>query len=331
MSLGKSGSETPLRPGDVVEVRPAAEILASLDKDGTIKGMLFMPEMIAHVGKRYTVTRRVDKICNMVDETGSRRMQNTVYLDDLRCDGSAHGGCQAGCRIYWKEEWLRRVDENSTAPSTASKTGAAELERVAGAVTQVVREIDGIRTDTWRCQATDALKASKPLKQSDLRQYWRELRNGNFNPLRFTGLLIRAFLMDCAHQLGLLRTLPLRGPGEGELQGSRLNLQAGELVEVRTPKEIAATLDQRGENRRLSFDREMLPFCGHTFRVRERVDQIIDEKNGRMLKIPRDCIILDGVACSGERSVHGRWFCPRGIYPFWRESWLKRVEDAERS
>ena len=37
-------------------------------------------------------------------------MRDTVYLEDLRCDGSGHGGCQAGCRIYWKEAWLRRVD-----------------------------------------------------------------------------------------------------------------------------------------------------------------------------------------------------------------------------
>ena len=43
-----------------------------------------------------------------------------------------------------------------------------------------------------------------------------------------------------------------------------------------------------------------------------------------MLKIPKDCIILEGAVCSGECST-GRWFCPREIYPFWREAWLGRV------
>ena len=90
------------------------------------------------------------------------------------------------------------------------------------------------------------------------------------------------------------------------------------------------TLDDRGESRGLSFDREMLPHCGRTYRVKTGVRRIIDEKDGRMLKIPRDCVILDDVYCSGELSVCGRWFCPRGIYPFWRESWLERVDDAAR-
>ena len=105
-----SGGDRPLRPGDIVEVRPAAEILATLDADGTLDDMLFMPEMRQYVGRRFTVSRRVEKICDTIAATGSRRVYDTVYLEDLRCDGSGHGGCQAGCRIYWKEAWLRRVD-----------------------------------------------------------------------------------------------------------------------------------------------------------------------------------------------------------------------------
>ena len=60
------------------------------------------------------------------------------------------------------------------------------------------------------------------------------------------------------------------------------------------PDEIAATLDATGHNRRLSFDREMLPYCGRTVRVKDRVERIIEDKTGRMLKIPKDCLILDG-------------------------------------
>ncbi len=25
-----------------------------------------------------------------------------------RCDGTAHGGCQTACLLYWKEAWLKR-------------------------------------------------------------------------------------------------------------------------------------------------------------------------------------------------------------------------------
>jgi hypothetical protein len=330
MRFQEPSGKRPLRPGDIVEVRPADEILATLDKNGALSGTVFMPEMIAHLGKRFTVTRRVDKICNMVDETGSRRMFDTVYLDDLRCNGSGHGGCQAGCRIYWKEEWLRRVEDGAPVSSTGSDDDN-NLTQLVEAATRLISGEDGKQSELWRCQATDALKASEPLKRSNLGQYWREFTNGNFNPLRYIRLLARAFVMETAFQFGLVKTLPLHGPGSHTRSSKPLNLQPGELVKVRTPEEIAATLDQRGENRGLSFDREMLVYCGQTLRVKEGVRRIIDEKNGRMLKIPRDCIILDGVCCSGELSVCGRWFCPRGIYPFWREDWVQRVEEAESS
>ena len=70
MTSGKSEAERPLRPGDIVEVKSAAEILATLDGDGAVDKMPFMPEMIRHAGRRYTVSRRVDKIC---DTVGSHR------------------------------------------------------------------------------------------------------------------------------------------------------------------------------------------------------------------------------------------------------------------
>ena len=94
---------------------------------------------------------------------------------------------------------------------------------------------------------------------------------------------------------------------------------------MRSPEEIKATLDEKGFNRGLSFDREMLRYCGQTLRVKARVTTLIDESTGRMVTIKRDAIILEGGVCSGECST-GRWFCPREIYAYWREAWLERVE-----
>jgi hypothetical protein len=34
--------------------------------------------------------------------------------------------------------------------------------------------------------------------------------------------------------------------------------------------------------------------------------------------------VLEQVWCSGELSKY-RLFCPRAIYPYWREIWLERV------
>ena len=207
---------------------------------------------------------------------------------------------------------------------------AVKLEHLAQAGTHTVREFEGKPSEVWRCQATEALIATTPLPTSNLAQYWRELTNGNFGLLRFIFLTLRGLPIEIGRRVGLIKPLPLRGTGSQSTTVEPLNLQPGDLVQVRSPNEIAATLDERGHNRGLSFDREMLPYCGRTFRVRDRVRQIIDDKTGRMLKIPKDCLVLEGAVCSGELS-QGCWFCPRKIYPFWREAWLRRVEASDRT
>jgi hypothetical protein len=131
--------------------------------------------------------------------------------------------------------------------------------------------------------------------------------------------------MEAAKKLHLLDHAALRGDGRASVATPRSDLEAGEWVRVKSPAEIRATLNDQGKNRGLWFDREMLPFCGRVFQVRQRVDRIIDERTGDMIELSSDCITLDGVVCSGEHSV-GRWFCPRAILPYWREGWLERIE-----
>ena len=137
-----------LKTGDVVEVRTPMEILATLDEDASLDRLPFMPEMIQYSGQRFTVSRRVEKICDTVSGSPpySRRMTDTVFLDDLRCDGSAHGGCQAGCRIYWKESWLRRVDPIPRAVPGRHDAGRDELETLAGQHTRTMREMRRARS-----------------------------------------------------------------------------------------------------------------------------------------------------------------------------------------
>jgi hypothetical protein len=111
----------------------------------------------------------------------------------------------------------------------------------------------------------------------------------------------------------------------GELRRTphvELGLQPGEWVEVKSHDEIVATLDRRGKNRGLSFDSEMLPYCGRRFRVLRRVETIVDEVTGKLRTLPGVCIVLEDVVCRG---VYHR-LCPRSIYPYWREIWLRRIE-----
>src|SRR5919112_2340396 len=99
-----------LRAGELVEVRGQDEILATLDERGELEGLPFMPEMLQFCGRRFRVSKQAFKLCDTINGGGMNRMERAVHLEDLRCDGQAHGGCQAACLIYWKEAWLKRVD-----------------------------------------------------------------------------------------------------------------------------------------------------------------------------------------------------------------------------
>jgi len=72
------------------------------------------------------------------------------------------------------------------------------------------------------------------------------------------------------------------------------------------------------------FEQEMLRYCGKSFRVLGRVNRLIDEKSGRMIRLVNDCIILDGPHCAGLDN-YARLFCPRSPYFYWREAWLERI------
>jgi hypothetical protein len=322
--MGETTNRGRLRPGDVVEVRSAAEILATLGPEGALGAVPFMPEMTEHVGRRFTVAQRVEKICDTAGATfSSRRMHGTVFLDDLRCDGSGHDGCGAGCRLYWKEEWLRRVDDlQGVEPGDE---GGAELESVAAGTTRTTRVLDGEVVDAYRCQATDAPAATEPLRGFDPRQYAREVTCGNISAPHAVKVLGRAIMGRIRR--GRRPLGPPLGPGTGP--GERpapLALQPGELVRIKSRDEIRATLTPQGKNRGLWFDTEMVPYCGRTYRVRSRVARFIDDKTGKMVELSSDCLILEGVTCSGERSSW-RFFCHRAIFSWWREAWLERVQD----
>ena len=319
-----------LRVGDVVEVKSLAEIAATLDGQGTLHALPFMPEMAKFAGRRFTVDRTADKVCDTAQRTGSRRIEAAVLLDDLRCDGSAHDGCQAECRLFFNKAWLRRVDPGEPTRVTPSSTPtAAPLAEVLERNTKTVGA-DGVTRYT--CQATELLAASRPVRVIDPMAYVRVLLKDNVGFVRFVRVMVRALRHDIGRKIGLADDMPfprraLQAPPATAPKTAPLGLKPGDRVRVKPREQIAKTLNERGFNRGLWFDREMLPFCGGSFQVRRRITQFINEATGEMIKLKSDCLTLDGVVCSGEYSS-SRWFCPRAIHPYWRESWLEREEGA---
>ena len=303
-----------------------------------------MPEMIQYCGKRFRVYKRAHKTCDTVSGAYvGRRLPGGIHLEH-RCDGEAHGGCQAACLIFWKDAWLKPVDSTIKDASHTNRdrrhsTGCAE-EDVWNA-TKVLSPTGKI--ERYACQATELLNFTQPLKWWDARQYIEDYISGNAS----LGSIVKGF----AYSLAKRRTLgrPARWlynyiqtwtggvpfPNRTGSQKSNkdapvsdLNLQPGDLVRVKSYEEILATIDSGNQNRGLFFDAEMAPNCGGTYRVKARVEKFIDEQTGRMRKLKTPAVILEGVHCRSRYSDN-RLFCPRSIYTWWREVWLEKIADKK--
>jgi hypothetical protein len=338
------------RAGDLVEVLSREEILATLDSSGQLDGMPFMPEMLTFCGKTMRVFKSAHKTCDTVFPVRGRSVDQTVHLD-TRCDGSAHGGCQAGCLIFWKDAWLKstnRTESSGERVTSAKGDGCTEAQLWSAAQAP---EPDG--STRYICQATQLPYATADLHWWDLWQYVEDYRSGNVGFRRIlSGLAYSIYYNLSQSGIGLGRPMRWiydrmcslwRGPKWPRTEGKIpinaptptgvLGLQAGDLVKIKSHDEILQTIDGNNRNRGLFFDAEMVPYCGGVHRVLKRVTKIIDERTGKMLEMKNPCIILDGVVCQSRYS-HCRMFCPRGIYSYWREVWLERVRgqvEAEKN
>jgi hypothetical protein len=311
--------------GDWVEVKPLTEILPTLDETGALDALPFMPEMAPFAGKRFRVVKSAHKTCDPTGSSDMRRMPDAVHLE-TRCDGSAHDGCEARCLLFWKHAWLRPVD----GPGVAAAPAEEQVDLSAlHAATRTTSEAGKVR---YRCQTTEIVPATTLLPTSDLGQYADDVSTGNV-PLgklvvEMTRVYGRAIVGKAAKLVGIGRRSAdgsKHAPEQGD--SDQLNLQPGELVEVRPAEEILAMLDEERKHRGMSVELEMLRHCGRTYRVAARVKRIIDEKTGRMIKFANECIALEGVICSGLDNRR-RLFCPRGPLYYWREAWLRRVDEG---
>ncbi len=347
-----------LAAGDWIEVRSKEEILATLDEGGRLEGLPFMPEMLRFCGGHFQVFKSAQKTCSeTVGPSGlvyvSRSLNATVHLHH-RCDGSAHGGCQAGCVMFWKEAWLKPLRPGSSIGAEMGRTAA--IDKKAGACTEEViyaaaasRGLDNhVR---YTCQATQLMVASRPLKLWEFGQYVDAVRSRNNSVtavlkalvyvIYYYGTLARSPRLGAPSRWFYDRFQSIWGgvpfprkagridPGQPHPRVD-LDLQPGDLVRVKSYEEILKTVDRNATNRGLSFDAELVPYCGKLFRVRTRIERFIDEKTGRMRNMKTPAVILENVYChslySGQRVL-----CPRAVFLWWREIWLEKVLDDGES
>ena len=338
-----------LRVGERVRVKSGQDILATLGQDGMLDHLPFMPEMLQYCGRELRVFKRADKTCDTIEKSGGRRMMNAVHLEGGRCDGTAHGGCQARCLMFWKESWLERAGGVEVQSATTTELGSHRGTQNSAALTEAQllattrRTVQILEGDqAYRCQVTELRNSTTVLSSWDFRQYVRDVRSGNVGVggilsalvfrsfqrlLALPGLRVWLGIYDGVQKLRGGTPFPYK-PGRltGRTPAEVLNLKPGELVQIKSHDEILNTLDKNNKNRGLWFDAEQVPFCGKTAKVLCRVEKILNERTGKIMKLPNDCLILEGVYCEGHYSSD-RLFCPRSIYSYWREIWLKRVSN----
>jgi hypothetical protein len=332
------------KAGDLVEVRSAAEILATLDDLGCFEKLPFMPEMLPYCGRQYRVFRSAHKICDSTYYKDGRYLENTVFLEDLRCDGGGHDGCQAKCLILFKLAWLKPVSP------------ARKWRLAAPTATPLSRDVAWLHTRTrhtneegatiYRCQTTDYLGATSIFKPFDLSIFLADLRSGNVGLSELVRGLLLLIVWHAQTKLkfgwrfwtwlyaGLHRRL--YGAESPHIQGTipkgaptpdvRIGLEQGETVRVRTLSEIQSTLNVANRNRGMSFNAEMSPFCGSTYKVERKVTRIIDERTFKMLDMKNPCIMLEGVRCMARYHPEVL-LCPKRVPLYFREAWLERVGD----
>jgi hypothetical protein len=316
--LGETNMKAPdmnLRAGEWVEVKTQSEVAQTLDADGTLDGLPFMPEMEGYCGRRFRVLRRAEKTCIEFPGGGYEirefRGNDVFLLESLRCSGADHDGCQRQCTLFWKAAWLRKV---GTGQPTASpnRFGHPMLHAKTRTMSTPIR---------YFCQSTELANATRqqPLtKMQVLQKCYRDVRFGGIRLREMIGLIAMPLYRKMKDRLfGRFRLL-------GRLDRTpvgTLGLHPGELVEIKSLKEMQETLDRRGRNRGLVCDIELKKFCGRQYRVRSRFDRMISESTGQMRTV-EGTVILDGNTCMCARALGG---CPRLDFCYWREVWLKRV------
>ena len=127
----------PFRRGEWVEVRSLDEIYRTLDENGTLDGLPFMPEMAGHCGRRFRLSRLALKACvecfvndRKTIDIREFRDRDVWVLEQLRCSGADHDGCQRGCLVFWKAAWLQRVAAAAPAAQPTPRVEAAARPRL---------------------------------------------------------------------------------------------------------------------------------------------------------------------------------------------------------
>lgn len=281
-----------------------------------------MPEMSVYCGTRQKVVRRLTRICDDALSGKFWSISDAYILSTGRCDGSHHGGCQLGCALFWRDAWLSPDAPPKKFGLGGSGSVVAPVEPEC-TVPSIVSRTNKTESLHYRCQVTSYKAAATSLGQFGLRAYYEDLLSCNRSLISLLKIIALALTDELSRSLG--------GPGYPRpLLGKNMatpnedtGLQPGDMVVVKSIKEISKTLDSTGRNRGLLFDRCMTRYVGKIFQVDSRIERFISSTTGKMIltKKHTPLIRLSGLTCDG---IANRG-CHRSDYLLWREIWLRKL------
>jgi hypothetical protein len=104
-------NRTPLKAGDVVRVRSAEEIQSTLDRFKELKGCAFLEYMWQYCGTTQRVLKPVERFLDERDYK-VKKARGIVLLENVICQGTpVFGRCDRACHLFWREEWLEKIDK----------------------------------------------------------------------------------------------------------------------------------------------------------------------------------------------------------------------------
>src|SRR5579885_659320 len=214
-----------------------------------------MPEMIPFCGKVFRVSLRAIKTCWYGHGSGMRKFpeEDVVLLEGVRCSGADHGGCQKACNIFWREAWLRKVDnaELATARCNGEQGLVSRLKTMSG-------------SDRYFCQSSEILRSTVELSRFErFTKCADEIQTRNSTLLK----VLRRISIWTYWKTRRALFGPYGSGQKGTTPAERLSLQPGEYVEIKPMEKIRETLDDKAHNRGLYFTPSMSQLCGQKRKV----------------------------------------------------------------
>ena len=317
--------QTDIKNGDLVEILNSTEIKNTLDENGCLDKLPFMPEMAKFCGKRFVVKKKFEQFCFdgaslCGKESAIREFRNNdVYkLNNLRCSGHYHGNCKKGCTLFWKKAWMRKINPDE------SQIGITTIEDSEESRFWTAPTIQSSDPAEYLCQSSELLRASCHLSlYQRLSKLVASVRFGNASPLDIFQSSCRWAFWKAVYII--YGDYP-RGNNESTPSESK-KLKRGDWVRVKSLSEIRKTLNKNGRNRGLHFTSDMVSHCGKKYRVESIADRFITEGTGQMRKM-KNTVVLKNLVYDGIFYVFGG--CYREPLHLWREIWLEKL-DGEKS